>query len=166
MIFLIAPILAAAAPRIAIIPLADAHADAAAILIPALSQITDVELVEREALQSVLAEQRLSAENDQLMKLGKLLRADGLLLIESSRGAPAERRLQARLLAVGPGVNLSVVDSAWPVDDVNAWQHLVLRHFGPYWSKLTTPPERMIRVSLMSLRSAVESPAANALDRE
>ncbi len=161
----VARTLAAGQITVGVVPVDPTLADAAALLTAGLGLNEEVRLVERGELQRVLAEQTLSAASDQLIKLGRLLRADGLLVVESVH-LGGRTLIQCRLLAVAPGINLSAVSADWPAEDLVSWSRIVTQHFAPYWRKVATPPAELIRVSLMSLRSAVETPAANALDRE
>ena len=63
----------------------------------------DVELLERDAIDRVLGEQALQAgamTRDQALRVGQLLKADGLLLMAGG----TNDSLTARLVAVDPGV--------------------------------------------------------------
>src|SRR5258707_15847908 len=61
------------------------------------------QLLERAEIDRVYREQGLSATNAGYLKLGQVLGADGLLLL-SALSEGTNQFLQARLVAVGPGV--------------------------------------------------------------
>src|SRR5690349_13367405 len=74
------------------------------LLTAELSKRSDVELLEREQILKVRKEQSLAAAfgNDYL-KLGKLLAADGVLILDFV-DEPTRMLVSARLAAVNPGV--------------------------------------------------------------
>ena len=71
-----------------------------------LTSEAKVNLLERNEIEKVYREQGLSAENKDFLKLGHILGADGLLLLDVVR-TKFETNLTARLIAVKSGVVLS-----------------------------------------------------------
>src|SRR5947209_7906069 len=73
--------------RLAIVPKTEALRAAADFLTVALSTNAQVALVERAQLEKVLREQEVAASNrGNLIKLGELLGADGLLVLQLPEG--------------------------------------------------------------------------------
>jgi hypothetical protein len=112
--------------KLAIISESPAAATAADLLTAELTKNDQVQLLERAEIERVYHEQGLSAANRDYMKLGQILGADGLLLINvtnppvpaaMSMFAPPPKTVTARMIAVKPGVvlmdaSVSVLESS------------------------------------------------------
>jgi hypothetical protein len=151
--------------KLAIIIEAAEFARVADLLTVELSAQPQVQVLERAQIEKLYREQQLSVANGDYVKLGHLLGADGLLLL----GKVAEGTnnfIGVRLVAVKPGVVTTAVRSTWPVDDQVAWAGWLIRHFGPFLPKLSVPVTKAIPISVVNLRSAVKSAAAEELERQ
>src|SRR6266446_1803823 len=78
-----------------------------------LSNRKGIVLLERSEIDRIYREQALSAANKDYLKLGHVLGADGLWLLNKlSEGT--NQFLQMRLIAVKPGVIVASVRQQWP----------------------------------------------------
>ncbi|HXI71291.1 MAG TPA: EF-hand domain-containing protein [Verrucomicrobiae bacterium] len=98
------------------------------------------------------------------MKLGQILGVDGLLLMEVVR-TPQATNLMARLIAVKPGVLLLDEGFPWPLKDIAGWAPLFANHLNPFAPKLTVLAKDAIPISVVNLRSAVQSSEALETER-
>ncbi len=87
------------------------------MLTAAFSKREGVVLLERAEIEKVYREQQLSAANQDLIKLGQILGADGLALLQIVTEG-TNQFLQSRLIAVKPGVVLAEFRSPWPLEDL------------------------------------------------
>ena len=88
------------------------------LLTAAFSTNSQLALLERAQIDKVLREQALaSANGPDFLKLGQLLGADGLLLLESVKDG-TNRFLASRLVAVNPGVVIDAARVSWPASQV------------------------------------------------
>ena len=78
------------AVRLAIVPESSAAASAGDLLTMELSSKPHLQLLERAEIEKVYREQGLAAENNNYLKLGQILGADGLLLWMSPRKGGAK----------------------------------------------------------------------------
>src|SRR4051812_46891971 len=101
----VAPLLAEAPPRLAVLSTDPQLASAVDLLTVELSKGPAVALLERDRIEKVYREQALSAGHRDYLKLGQVLGADGLLLLEL-RTEGTNQFLEIRLVAVKPGVVL------------------------------------------------------------
>src|SRR5262245_52632557 len=85
-----------------------------------LSKRKDLQLLERAQIERVYREQALSAANKDYMKLGRLLGADGLLLLQPTHEG-TNQFLSARLVAVGPGVVIGAARSSASIATTAQW---------------------------------------------
>src|SRR5208282_4509973 len=95
-----------------------------------------IELVERAQLEKVFQEQSLSAGSRDYLKLGQILGADGLLVLRLSTETEPPL-LNARLIAVKPGVSLAQRDYPWPLDGLDQFATGVMGQFGPLFAKIS-----------------------------
>src|SRR5882724_3497827 len=152
-----------AASRLALISeSADASA-AADVLTAELSSHKNLQLLERNEIEKVYREQGLSAGNKDYLKLGQILGADGLLLMEIAKEG-TNQLLNVRLVAVKPGVVLAAEKFSWPVANLTEWSSAFVRHLDLFLPKLTVLIKDAIPISVVNLRSAVQS--AEALESE
>lgn len=124
-----------------------------------LSQQAHITLLERSEIDRVYREQGLSAANLDYIKLGQLLGADGLLLLELST-AGVETLLSVRLVAVGPGVIVYSSRFPWPISDPNDWVRGLARALERFVPKLNVPASEAVPLSLVSLQTPLTSPEA------
>src|ERR1700733_11848547 len=89
--------------RLALISESNDASAAADVLTAELSSHANLQLLERNEIEKVYREQGLSAGNNDYLKLGQLLGADGLLLMETAK-EDTNQFLNIRLVAVKPGV--------------------------------------------------------------
>jgi hypothetical protein len=155
---------------LAIINKAEQRAQAAANLAPdlltaELSKRDGLQLLERTEIERLYREQALSRGNQDFLKLGQLLGADGLLLLQPiSEGT--NQFLAVRLVAVKPGVVLKALRSDWPVTDVNQWTIWLANHFAPLFPKLGVLAKDALPISVVNLRSAISSKEQENLERQ
>ena len=97
--------------------------------------------------------------------MGQVLGADGLLLL-SGLAEGTNHFLQARLVAVKPGVVIGLVRSPWPIVDKVQWANWIARHFAPLLPKLSVSAKDAIPISIVNLRSAVRSGEAEETERQ
>jgi hypothetical protein len=134
------------------------------VLTAQLSGNPKLQLLERNEIEKVYREQGLSAGNrDYFLKLGQILGADGLLLLETVTEG-TNQFLNVRLIAVKPGVVLIAEKFSWPVTDLTGWSSAFANHLNPLLPKLTVLVNDAIPISVVNLRSAVQS--ADALETE
>ena len=122
--------------RLAIIVENPAAMMAGDLLTVALSKEPEITLLERAQIDQVLREQALSAASGRdYVKLGEILGADGLLIMEVI-DREGRKLLSSRLVAVKPGVALAVADYDFPLAEPGPWSGLVAKQFAPLFPKL------------------------------
>ena len=140
-------------PRLAIVPLTESLRPLADLLLAELSAKPGVTLLERAEIDRVFREQSLDAANTSAVKLGALLNAQGLVLLETNAvagGAVAN----VRFVAVGPGVLLSAATLPLPLTNAPSWSQQLVTQFTPWLGKLGVPRGAAVPVSLLGLRMA------------
>jgi len=156
-------------PRIGILSDAGSRKEADLLLVEL--QKAKCELVERDEIGRLLHEQGLTVagltDKDSL-RLGRLLKADGLLLLS----APTNEVRTARLLAVAPGVVLWFAEFAAPDKPEPKrppWTTLAASALEVYLPKLAVKPGAAVPVSLLRIRPAFDTaqmgPLATDLNR-
>lgn len=148
-----------AQPRLAIISENPSLAAAADVLTTQFTNQSQLTLLERDQIQKVYREQALSAGNTDYLKLGRILGADGLLLLRASSEGTNEF-LSARLVAVKPGVVLVSEKFLQPITDLPEWSAAFAQHLNRFLPKLTVLEKDAIPISVINLRSAVSTRAA------
>ncbi len=152
------------AVKLALVAESPAASAAVDILTAQLSSNDKVHLLERDEIEKVLHEQGTSLENRDDIKLGRILGADGLLLLDVKvametnpiTGLPAPAtNLTARLIAVKPGVILA--DEKFSVGDFVGWSSGYTSHLDSFLPKLAVNPANAIGISVVNLRSSVQS---------
>ena len=129
------------------------------------SKNRSLQLLERAEIQRIHREQSLSVANRDYLKLGQLLGADGLLLLSPLK-ENTNQFLQARLIAVKPGVVIASVRSIWPVPDAMEWTKGLARHFEPSLPKLGVLARDAVPISIVSFRSAFQSADAQEFEHQ
>jgi hypothetical protein len=151
--------------HLAVITEAPSAATAVDVLTAELSSKPSLQLLERGEIERVYREQALSAANPDYLKLGQVLGAEGLLLLSQLKQG-TNQFLQARLVAVKAGVILGSVRCSWPIAQPTEWAAWLAAHFSPQFPKLTVPARDAIPLSVLNLRCAVRSAAADELERQ
>ena len=151
--------------RLAIVSETDEAAVAADVLTADLSNKKNLQLLERNEINKAYREQGLSAGNQDFLKLGQMLGADGLLLLDVVR-TPQTTNLMARLIAVKPGVILTDGSFAWPLKDTAHWAETVSTYLNLMLPKLSVQAKDAIPISVVNLRSAVASAEGAETERQ
>lgn len=151
--------------RLALISESADASTVADILTAELSSRQNLQLLERNEIEKVYREQGLSAGNKNYLKLGQILGADGLLLLEVVRTKQATN-LMARLIAVKPGVILTDGSFAWPLKDTAQWAESVSTYLNLFLPKLSVLAKDAIPISVVNLRSAVASTEGTEAERQ
>jgi TPR repeat protein len=132
--------------------------DAADVLTATLSQEPGVVLLERAQLDKVFAEQALAQYSQRdLLKMGQLLSADGLVWLEAAP-APATNRFFIRTIAVKPGVIVSEHTYPLPLNDLSEWSQIAARQLGNSLAKMRVSVTDAIPLSVLNLRAALTAP--------
>jgi hypothetical protein len=152
-------------PRLAIICEDASAMNVADSLGAILSQDDKVALVERAQINRVLQEQVTSAANQNPLALGKILNADGLLLMEIVKQG-SNQFLGVHLVAAKPGVLLSSERFSWPLEEPLPWANGISDHLKWFLPKLTVLTQDAIPLSVVNFRSAVQSPAGRQLEHQ
>lgn len=168
--------------RLAVVGGDPAVAQVADLLQATLSQNPNLILVERTEIQKLLREQANSAASQNPLNLGRILGADGLLLLDSvaEKSAPnvnapamgiasAESKpetFNTRLIAVRPGVVLAAEKSVVGGDKLSEWVSSYAQRLRPLLPKLAVPEKEAVPVSVVNLRSAVSTAETPELERQ
>ena len=145
---------AAERPRLGIIATHDlaAQVDLLTVL---FSQQEAVDLIERHDMDLVLQEQGLSTESKETpLALGKLLRADGLLILSAERvdHIPVMR---SRLIAVTPGIVLAESCHPMPQDNNTTVEREILQTYSAFLPKLNVSSADAVRLSFLGLHATL-----------
>src|ERR1017187_9712453 len=151
--------------RLALIAETDEAATASDVLTAQLSANPKVQLLERNEIEKVYREQGLSPANKDYLKLGRILGADGLLLFDVVRTKQATN-LMTRLIAVKPGVILTDGSFSWPLKGTTSWAESVATYLNSFLPKLALLPKDAIPISVVNLRSAVQSTEGQEAERQ
>jgi hypothetical protein len=126
------------------------------VLTAQLSGNKNLQLLERNEIEKVYREQGLSVANRDYLKLGQILGADGLLLMETAREG-TNQFLNVRLVAVKPGVVLAAEKFSWPLASVVEWSSSFAGHLDLFLPKLMVLVKDAIPISVVNLRSSIQS---------
>ena len=151
--------------RLALVAETDEAATALDVLTAQLSGNQKIQLLERNEIEKVYREQGLPAVNKDYLKLGQILGADGLLLLDVVR-TPQATNLMTRLIAVKPGVVLTDGSFPWPLKDIPSWAESVATYLNSFLPKLALLPKDAIPISVVNLRSAVQSADGQEAERQ
>ena len=164
---------AAAAVKLALVATGDATRPVTDLLTVSLSQAAGVTLLERAEIERVWREQSLATPGrGGSVKLGELLGADGVLLVETqflanpTNSAAGRTNLSARLVAVKTGVTLGHLAVPFPVSNVAEWSSRAAAQFVQWLPKLAVARRDAVPVSILNLRSPLNTARAVALERE
>ena len=129
-----------------------------------------LELLDRRLIQRVLDEQKLSltqATSAQSVRIGKLLGADGLIILRKEQGIDGETAL-VRMVAVGPGLVLA--EPSYPLTGKNVSPLEaagdVTERLLAVQPKLRVKPDDAVLVSVAGLFSAVDRGRARLVERQ
>ncbi len=157
---------ASPAPKLAVIALEPAFEPLADLLVAQWSQSGDITLLERSELKRLLSEQAIATgQSRDYVKLGQLLGADGLVLLEAVN-QNTNRFLAVRLLSVGPGVVLDISGHKHPIADLETWSERQAMRLRTLFPKLAIKRENAIPISILNLRSSLASPETAELERQ
>ncbi|HEY4416806.1 MAG TPA: CsgG/HfaB family protein [Verrucomicrobiae bacterium] len=151
--------------KLALISEADAVGPVADMLTAKLSEGGQLQILERDQIEKICREQSLSVAGKDFLKIGQLLGADGLLLLNIVR-LPQATNLTARLIAVKPGVILTDRSFSWPLKDMLQWSDSIAADFHSFLPKLKVARAEAIPISVVNLRSAISSAAAAATEQQ
>ena len=151
--------------RLALISESGEASTASDVLTAKLSGNSKIHLLERDEIEKVYREQGLSAANKDYLKLGRILGADGLLLLNIVR-TPQTTNLTARLIAVKPGVVLTDGSFPWPLKDTSLWAESATIYLNSFLPKLTVLVKDAIPLSVVNLRSAIQSTDAQETEHQ
>lgn len=163
--------------RLAIVPETPEAVVAADVLTAEFSPSSKVQLLERADIERVYREQGLSAANRDDLKLGQLLGADGLLLVESVQeetnstpnipfAVEMPRTFNVRLVAVKAGVVLAAGRFSVATKDLPEWASSYARHLDLFLPKLAVLARDAVPISVVNLRSAIASAEASETERQ
>lgn len=152
--------------KLAIAATGDAVRPVADLLTASLSQPAGVTLLERAEIDRVWREQSLTAlGRSGFVKLGEVLGADGVLLVETN-STTSQTNLSARLVAVKTGVTVGHLTVAFPLADVTEWSGRAAAQFLQWLPKLAVARKDAVPVSILNLRSSLNTTRAVALERD
>ena len=159
--------------RLAVIAESPDAGEASDLLTAQLSGNTNVQLLERNQINQIYHEQSLSAGNRDDIKIGQLLGADGLVLMDVipqkvktfSMGAPLPIDLRVRVIAVKPGVVLASQTFTVSQNELSTWTGSYASHLDPLLPKLSLLVKDAIPISLVNFRFATQSTDAAETER-
>jgi hypothetical protein len=158
-------------PRLAIIAESDQAAPAADLLTAQWSASDKIQLLERNEIQRIYREQALSAVGSDDVKLGRMMGADGILLLNTIVTPPISSvsepsvELTARFVAVKPGVVLASEKISLSQENISEWAAGFARHLNLFLPKLTVVEKDAIPLSIVNLRSSLQSEEAKESER-
>lgn len=155
----------AAPVKLAMVAESPEAAEVVDLLTVEFSKNDQVQLLERAEIEKVYREQALSAGNRDYLKLGRLLGADGLLVLGLQKEG-TNQFLGARLIAVKPGVVLTAEKFPWPVKDLTGWSAPFARHLNVFAPKLSVLVKDAVPISVVNLRSALASDEAKETEAQ
>ena len=151
-------------PSVAIVPTAAARAALADLLTADLAKDAAFRLVERQAVNRVVAELERASATDVAadVKLGQLLAAEAILLLDAA-AAQTPPRVRVRLVETRTGIRLA--DGEWAAGDLLANRAALLVDVRQGLAKLRVPPSGRRLVGVVGLRSEEEAGATVATAR-
>lgn len=157
-VFLLAGAVVKADPvRLGIVATEKSLESAGELLTVELSKDNRFALLERAQIERVFQEQSIASYNaESLVKLGHLLGSDGLVVLAKTQDEGSEF-LNLRLVAVKPGVILLERKYPLPLKDLTDWTRQLGKLVAPFAPKLRTLSKDALPVSVLNLRSSVQS---------
>ncbi len=154
-----------ASVRLALVSETSEAMTAADVLTAQLSRNDQIQLLERDQIEKVYREQGMSEANRDDLKVGRILGADGLLLLNVVR-TPQTTNLTARLVAVKPGVVLTDGSFPWPLKDTAQWADSAATYLNSFLPKLTVLAKDAIPISIVNLRAAISATDEQETERD
>src|SRR5438477_3906732 len=152
--------LTAAETRLAILALGKETRSAADLLTVGLSRSPGIALLERDEIERVFHEQSaVPGQKTDFARLGKLLKADGLVLIQLLQSG-TNGTLAVRLVAVNSGVVLDSALYPFPVRESEEWTSSSCARLALLFPKLAVTRDRAVPISQLNLRAAVGTAAS------
>jgi hypothetical protein len=137
------------------------------VLSVSLSRLTDLIILERAEIQRVLREQEIALTQPQaIVKAGRLLNAEGLVLLEKRSSQDKKELLSVRTIAVNAGVIILQDEFVLPVSDPTTWATSYLARIEKVVPKLNVKLEDAVPISIGSLRASVSTGEGLALEQE
>ncbi len=152
------------AVKIAVISDSDFTATVADVLTADLSREKNIQLLERAEVEKVYHEQELFAGNRDYLRMGQVLGANGLLVLETVK-AGTNLFLNSRLIAVKTGIVLISERVPMPKRDPAGWADGYVPHIEPMLGKLLVGESEAVPISIVNLRSAFQNPDEIELER-
>jgi len=151
--------------RLALISESAGASAALAILTVDLSNQKNLQLLERSEIDKVYHEQSLSAGKKDYLKLGQILGADGVVIVETPvlNNNPV---LAIRIVAVRPGVVVGDFYCKNPPEDLQKWAAEQTEKINSLIPKLSVPSGQAIPVSVLNLRSTILRDTSRDLERD
>jgi hypothetical protein len=149
--------------RLAVISDEPALRNFAGLLTAELSSKPELELLERSEIDRVLAEQEATLGLAGAVHAGRILGAEGLVLLNTSTETSG-KALILRFVSVGPGIHLGTTRILWPTSDLPAWASWAVEQQLGLLPKLRISGERAVPISVVGLRSAVQAPDAAQIE--
>lgn len=124
-------------------------------------------VVERTEIHRVLREQEISNANQtaNYLRLGKLLKADGMVIIRKFESQKKEF-LVSRLVAVNQGAVLSAFANPLPPEKIENWPTDVSAKFAPYLNKVGVSQDKAVPISILNIRAPIDTPEMRLLEKE
>ena len=145
----------AADTRLGLIPLSGKADDLADLLTAELSKLPGVEMVERRELRRIMEEQGLSSMTSaNAVKLGKLARADALLLME-----PGTSVVQVRLVSPVAGAVLRNTPVTWPATNTTEIATTLAKSLERDLGRLVNLSSNATLVTLAGFKAALKGSA-------
>ena len=145
--------------RLAVVVESPGAASIGDLLTVELSQQPQLQLLERNEIEKVYREQGLAAGGKGYLKLGQVLGADGLLLVDAAKDG-TNQFVNFRLVAVKPGVVLIAQKIPLATARQTGWVAGFWRHLSGLFPKLTVLTKDALPISVVNLRCAVSYPGA------
>ena len=134
-----------------------------------LSKEPGVELLERSEIDRILKEQELSLANSsdesQALKIGAILGAQGMIIIKSFEW-DGRHVLSARLVATRSGAILDAWVQDTPPKEAGHFSDAIRYKFVPLFQKLSIDRKDVIAISLLDIRSPVDTSEGKELERK
>ena len=156
---------AAEAVRMAVVAIEPSLREASDLLMMELTKTAGVSMLERSEIEKVYREQALASANRDGIKLGQVLGADGLILLEFA-GTGANVALSSRLVAVKTGLILGGRRTGWPLARPQEWAADAAKGLTPLLPKLAVPPKDAVPISVAGVKSALPSRRAERLEED
>jgi hypothetical protein len=164
------------AVRLAVVPESDESALLANVLTAQLSGNPRIHLLERAEIDRIYREQGISAADTDNVKLGRILGADGLLLLNTAKTAqPAKSptmggsppiNLTARLVAVRPGVILTDGSFTCRQEDTASLAESIAADINRLLPKLALDRKDAIPISVVNVRCALQTANSRELEQQ